>query len=115
MISQKPYLVRAMHHWCVDNDYTPHIIVEVDQYTQVPQEYVRDNQIVFNISASAVKYLQLDNDEVTFEAKFGGISENVKVPIGNIVVVFAKENNIGMKFPYEKLKNLPNNGLKLIK
>ena len=96
--STKPYLIRALHEWCCDNRFTPHIAVVVDQNTRVPREFVRDGQIVFNIDYEATAHLEISNEGITFQARFGGVARDISVPIGNVVAVYAKENGAGMTF-----------------
>lgn len=96
--STKPYLLRALYEWCTDNGYTPYLVVWVNEYTRVPVEYVQDNQIVLNINASAVKDLLMDNEWISFSARFGGVAHEVVIPIGHVVSLFAKETNEGMAF-----------------
>ena len=99
--STKPYLVRALYDWCVDNGYTPHIAVWVNNYTQVPRQFVQDEQIVLNIGPTACKGLTIDNEWVHFEARFGGKSEDIWIPVGHVVSIFARENSNGMGFEVE--------------
>ena len=82
--STKPYMVRAIHEWCVDNGFTPHLLVVVDGKTMVPMGYVKDGEIVLNVNYTATKDLHLGNQEVTFSARFGGVSQNIYVPIGAV-------------------------------
>lgn len=99
--STKPYLVRALYDWCVDNGLTPHLAVWVNEHTQVPRQYVQDEQIILNISPSACKGLLIDNEWVNFEARFGGKAEEIWIPVGHVVGIFARENNAGMGFDVE--------------
>ena len=96
--STKPYLLRALYEWCCDSGLTPHIAVVVDGNTQVPREFVRDGQIVFNIGLDATNRLQIANDQVTFAARFSGVAREIIVPIGNISAIYARENGAGMAF-----------------
>ena len=99
MTSSRPYLIRAIHEWILDNDLTPHIVVDaVAEGVRVPPEYVKDGQISLNISASAVQDLSMDNDWIMFAARFGGKSFEVGVPTGAVLAIFAKENGAGMSF-----------------
>jgi stringent starvation protein B len=79
-ISTKPYLLRALYEWCTDNGYTPHIAVRVDNQTRVPRQFVRDNEIVLNISFEATSQLQMGNEWVEFSARFSGKSHKIEVP-----------------------------------
>lgn len=99
--STKPYMIRAMHEWCVDNGLTPHLLVAVDAHTRVPMAYVKDGEIVLNINYSATKNLQIGNDAVTFSARFGGVSSDLYVPMRAVKGVFARENGQGMFFQAE--------------
>jgi stringent starvation protein B len=97
-ISQKPYLLRALFEWCVDNGYTPHVAVKVDSRTQVPAEYVRNGEITLNISPNAVHKLQMGNELVEFSARFGGVARQISLPIANIYALYARETGHGMTF-----------------
>lgn len=99
--TNKPYLIRAIYEWCMDNGFTPYLAVVVDQHAKVPREYVRDGQIVLNISADATSHLNLGNDYINFAARFGGVARDISIPIGNIVAVYARENGAGMAFDME--------------
>ena len=96
--STKPYLLRALHEWCVDQGFTPYISVQVDAGTLVPRQYVRDGQIVLNLGAEAVQNLHLGNDLITCQARFGGVAQTVSVPVGNVAAIYARENGQGMAF-----------------
>jgi stringent starvation protein B len=97
-VPQKPYLLRALFEWCVDNGYTPHVAVKVDSRTQVPAEYVKGGEIILNISPNAVHKLQMGNDTVEFSARFGGIARQISLPIANIYALYARETGHGMAF-----------------
>ena len=96
--STKPYMIRAIHEWCVDNQLTPHLLVEVNPQTRVPMAYVKDGEIVLNLNYSATKDLQFTNEAVSFSARFSGVSNNLYVPIGAVKGIFARENGQGMFF-----------------
>ena len=98
LTSSKPYLVRAIHEWCMDNNLTPHLLVAVGAKTRVPMAYVKDGEIVLNLSYSATKDLHLDNEAVVFSARFGGISQNLYIPMHAVRGIFARENSQGMFF-----------------
>jgi stringent starvation protein B len=98
MVSTKPYFVRAIFEWCVDQGLTPYITVVVGQATRVPREFVKDGQIVLNIGPDATNQLLLGNDEITFQARFNGVAFPVVVPIDSVAAIFAKENGQGMSF-----------------
>lgn len=98
LIPTKPYLLRALHEWCVDNNLTPHLIVAVNTRTRVPMAYVKDGEIILNINYSATKDLHIDNESVVFSARFGGVSQNIYVPMSAVRGIFARENGQGMFF-----------------
>ena len=98
LTSTKPYMIRAIHEWCVDNQLTPHLLVEVSAQTKVPMAYVKDGEIVLNLNYSATKDLQFTNEAVTFSARFSGVSNNLYVPIAAVKGIFARENGQGMFF-----------------
>jgi stringent starvation protein B len=102
MIPTKPYLVRAIHEWCVDNALTPHLLVSVNAKCRVPMAYVKEGEIVLNLNYSATKDLHIDNDAITFSARFGGISQNLYVPMQAVKGIFARENSQGMFFETEE-------------
>lgn len=103
-ISTKPYLMRAIYEWCTDNGYTAYLAVMVDGNTQVPPQFVRDGQIVLNISQGATKGLKMDNEAVRFGARFGGVARDVYVPVENVIAIYASENGQGMAFEAPNLK-----------
>ena len=94
----KPYLIRALHEWCTDNGLTPHVAVRVDPSVRVPAEYVKDGEIVLNVSYDATSSLQIGNDFLEFKARFGGVPREILVPIGRVLAVYARENGQGMAF-----------------
>lgn len=101
-ISTRPYLVRAMHEWCSDNGYTPYLVIAVcDEYTQVPMEYVKNQEIVLNISYDATQDFSIHNDYILFSAQFRGVSKELIIPIGAVLSIFARETGGGMSFEYE--------------
>jgi stringent starvation protein B len=97
--STRPYLVRALHDWCTDNGFTPYIAVHVGPSVQVPMEYVKNNEIVLNISFDATSNLRLGNDAIEFKARFGGVTREIVVPVEHVVAIYARENGQGMAFP----------------
>ncbi|OWW19226.1 ClpXP protease specificity-enhancing factor [Noviherbaspirillum denitrificans] len=97
-ISTKPYLLRAIYEWCTDNGYTPYIAASVDSRTMVPREFVKNGEIVLNISFTATSGLKMDNDFVHFHARFGGVSREISIPVDNVVAIYARENGQGMAF-----------------
>jgi stringent starvation protein B len=111
LTSTKPYMLRAIHQWCLDNNLTPHLLVTVDGSTRVPMAYVKNNEIVLNLNYGATKDLQLDIDAVVFSARFGGISQNLYVPMHAVKAIFARENGQGMFFEAEAENNLTDSEL----
>ncbi|UZK04402.1 ClpXP protease specificity-enhancing factor [Venatoribacter cucullus] len=102
MTPSRPYLVRALHEWILDNQCTPYLLVDAGlQGVQVPQEFVNDGQIVLNISPAAVQNLLIDNDGLSFNARFGGVPMAVFVPVVAILAIYARENGQGMVFGTE--------------
>lgn len=102
MKSSRPYLVRALYEWIVDNNCTPHILVNAEYAgVRVPPGFAQDGQIVLNVSPSAVRYLQMDNEAVSFEGRFGGVAHSLYVPIPALMAIYARENGQGMVFEVE--------------
>ena len=96
--STTPYLIRAICEWCLDNGFTPYIAVKVDDSTRVPMEYVKNGEIVLNVSPDATRNLKIGNDLIQFSARFDGVSREVSVPINTVAGIFAKENGQGLSF-----------------
>ncbi len=96
--STKPYLIRALHEWCTDNGYTPHIVVTVDANTIVPLAHIHDGQITLNIGSLATNRLTLGNDYIEFQTRFGGITEQIFVPVAAVSAIYARETGAGMGF-----------------
>jgi stringent starvation protein B len=96
--STKPYLIRAIFDWCVDKGFTPHIMVAVDEHARVPMAFVREGRIVLNIAPYATHQLAIGDDEITCQARFGGVAQSLLVPIANVMAVYARENGQGMAF-----------------
>ena len=97
--STRPYLIRALHDWCTDNGFTPYIAVFVDARVQVPNEYVKNNEIVLNVGFEATTGLKLGNELIEFKARFGGTSREIIVPVDHVIAIYARENGQGMAFP----------------
>ncbi len=97
--STRPYLIRALYEWCTDNGLTPYVAVRVDDSVQVPREYVKDGEILLNISFDATSALQLGNEFIEFKARFGGKPREILVPVGRVIAIYARENGQGMAFP----------------
>lgn len=105
--STKPYLLRALYEWCTDNGYTPHIAVRVDNSTRVPRQYVRDGEIVLNISFEATTALQMGNEWIEFTARFSGKAHKLEVPVANVLAIYARENGQGMAFQVDLTADEP--------
>lgn len=97
--STRPYLLRALYEWCVDNNLTPYVATYVDDSVKVPRDHVKNNEIVLNISMDATSNLQIGNDFLQFKARFGGVAREIVVPIDHIIAIYARENGQGMAFP----------------
>lgn len=96
--SAKPFLVRALYEWCVEQGYTPYLAVRVDGKTRVPTGFVKNGEIVLNVGPLATHQLTMDNDWVLFNARFNGQSQEVAVPFAAVIGIFAKETGYGMGF-----------------
>ncbi len=102
MNSSRPYLLRALYEWIVDNQCTPHLLVNSDYpQVRVPPGFASDGQIVLNVSPSAVRYLEMDNQAVSFEGRFGGVAHRLYVPCAAVLAIYARENGQGMVFELE--------------
>ena len=99
--STRPYLIRALHEWCCDHGFTPHILVAVNESVKVPREYVKDGSIVLNVGVEATTGLDLGNEFVSFKARFGGVARDIMVPVSRVVAIYARENGQGMAFAAE--------------
>jgi stringent starvation protein B len=97
--STRPYLIRALYEWCTDNGFTPFIAVLVDETVRVPNEYVKDGEIVLNISFDATSSLAMGNESIEFKGRFGGVARDIFVPVDRVVAIYARENGQGMAFP----------------
>ncbi|MGJ7489217.1 ClpXP protease specificity-enhancing factor [Variovorax sp. ZT4R33] len=97
--STRPYLIRAMYEWCTDNGFTPYVAVQVDDTVQVPREYVKNGEIVLNVSFDATSSLKLGNEFIEFKARFAGTAREIVVPVGRVIAIYARENGQGMAFP----------------
>ena len=98
LLSTKPYLIRAIHEWCLDQGFTPYLQVAVDQRSRVPREHVRDGQIVLNVGTSATNQLMLGNEDIQFQARFNGSVFSIQVPVDAVAAIYARENGQGMAF-----------------
>lgn len=97
--STRPYLIRALHEWCTDNGFTPYLAVFVDASVKVPQDYVKNGEIVLNVGFEATTALELGNELIEFKARFGGSSRDISVPVDHVIAIYARENGQGMAFP----------------
>jgi stringent starvation protein B len=102
--STKPYLIRALHQWCTDFGFTPFLAVFVDERVEVPMEFVKNNEIVLNISSEACHQLHIENDWISFQARFSGMPKKVLVPVTHVLAIYARENGQGMSFPFDTEK-----------
>ncbi len=100
--STRPYLIRALYEWCSDNGLTPYVAVRVDDTVRVPREYVKDGEIVLNVSMDATSALMLGNDYIEFKARFAGVARDIMIPVGRVMAIYARETGQGMAFPLEE-------------
>ena len=98
LVQTKPYFVRAVYSWCVDNSLTPYVAVAVDERTRVPRQYVREGQIVLNVAPYATNQFEITNEALSCQARFGGVAQLLYVPLENIMAIYAKENGRGLAF-----------------
>lgn len=105
MNSSRPYLLRALYEWIVDNNCTPHLLVAAEYPgARVPVGYAKDGQIVLNVSPSAVRYLEMGNEVLTFEGRFGGVAQSLYIPVAAVQAIYARENGEGMSFVLEEVE-----------
>ncbi len=108
MTSQKPYLIRAIYQWLLDNQSTPYLLVNTTfDGVQAPHEYINDNKIILNIEPGAVTNFHTDNDWISFSARFSGKSMELFIPISAVLAIYGKENNEGMFFTEEESSPAP--------
>jgi stringent starvation protein B len=100
-VSTKPYFIRAIYEWCSDCGYTPYLSVRVDDRTRVPMEYVKNGEIVLNVSLNATRNLTINNELIQFSARFNGVSREVNIPVERVQGIFARENGQGAFFTVE--------------
>src|SRR6059058_4007404 len=100
-VSTKPYLLRAIYEWCSDCGFTPYLSVRVDDRTRIPMEYVKNGEIVLNVSLNATRNLTINNELIQFSARFNGVSREVSVPVDRVQGIFARENGQGAFFTVE--------------
>ena len=96
--STKPYLVRAIYEWCVAEQFTPYLLVKVDQNTLAPKAFIKDGKILLNLSPESIKDLLMGGEAITFTARFNGAPENLYLPISAVEGIYAKENGEGLFF-----------------
>jgi stringent starvation protein B len=109
-LSTKPYLIRAIYEWCADSGLTPYLAVRVDGQTLVPMSYVKDGEIVLNLGMDAVRNLHMGNDEITCGGRFGGVPQQIIVPIAAVIGIFAKETGQGLVFQGQESTPTPPSG-----
>ena len=108
MNSSRPYFLRALHEWIVDNALTPHLMIDATiPGVVVPEQHIKDGKIVLNVSPQAVVGLSLTNDWVTFDARFSGVTRNIRLPMASITAIYALENGRGMVFEEEEFDDVP--------
>ncbi len=108
MTSRRPYLLRAMYEWIADNSMTPHLLVDASRPgVRVPAFAVNDGKVVLNIADRAVAALEMGNEEISFTARFGGVSHHVRVPLGAVLLIYARETSQGMALPDEAIGSPP--------
>ena len=112
MTPSRPYLVRALYEWIVDNDCTPYLLVNAEYPSVVvPNEYIKDGKIILNVIPSAVRHFHVDNEFIQFSARFSGKAQEIYLPIGAVLAIYAKENGRGMFFEADEIPpGEPNNG-----
>lgn len=104
MTPSRPYFIRAVYEWILDNELTPYLLVNASYpMVQVPNEFVSEGKIILNLAPSAIRNLHMGNDEVEFSARFGGKARNLHVPVGAILAIYAKENGKGMFFDEDEI------------
>jgi len=103
----RPYLARAIYDWICDNNLTPHIMVDATQkYTSVPEQFVQDGQIVLNIAPHAVHVFSMDQEAISFSARFGGVSRDIYVPFRALLGIYARENGQGLFFDASEYEDI---------
>ncbi len=106
-LSTRPYLIRAIYEWCVDNTYTPYLAVQVNAATEVPRAYVKEGQIVLNIGPGAVRDLDMGNDVISCTSRFNGVVHHLYVPVEAVIGIYARENGQGLVFQAEEIAPPP--------
>jgi stringent starvation protein B len=111
MTSSKPYLLRALYEWILDNGLTPHLIVDADAAdVDVPESAIQDGRLVLNVSPAATRDLELENEAVTFQARFAGSPRHLYLPMASVLAIYARENGQGMMFAEETEDSPPDPG-----
>jgi stringent starvation protein B len=101
-----------LYDWCVENGFTPYLAVFVDANVTVPMEFVKDDEIVLNIGPDACQKIQLDNDWISFTARFSGVPKEIFVPVTHVMAIYARENGQGMSFPVQISEDIPTSSKK---
>ena len=105
MTSSKPYLVRALYQWILDNDTTPYILVDTSaEDLLIPKGIANDGKVVLNLAPAAIQDLEISNESIRFSARFGGVAQQVSCPMGSLLAIYARENGEGMMFPVDDLE-----------
>jgi len=113
MTSLKPYLIRSIYEWIIDNQLTPHLLVDAENSEAVlPQDYIDDGKIVLNLRPEAIQGLILGNEEIQFNARFSGTPMQIVTPTSAVLAIYAKENGKGMMFDPEEYNTPPEEELK---
>ena len=94
----RPFLIRAAYEWCLKENLTPYLLVYVDEHVEVPMEFVKDHQIILNLSPTSIIDLNMADDLICFSARFSGVSKEIFVPVDHVLAIFARETNVGMTF-----------------
>ena len=109
MTSSKPYLLRALYEWILDNNTTPYILVDAThEGLMIPPGIANDGKVVLNLAPQAIQNLDIANTHVSFSARFNGVAEDIYCPIGSLLAIYARENGEGMMFPAEEESDEPN-------
>ena len=112
MTSSKPYLLRALYEWILDNDKTPYILVDTgSDQVLIPPGIANDGKVVLNLAPQAIQNLEMTNEYLSFSARFNGVAENIYCPIGSLMAIYARENGEGMMFPAEESDDSSDAGL----
>lgn len=103
MTSSKPYLLRALYEWILDNDNTPYILVDTSSdQVMIPDGIANDGKVVLNLAPAAIQDLEMTNHQVAFSARFNGVAQGIRVPMSSLLAIYARENGEGMMFPQEE-------------